>query len=731
LLGVIAVLNAQSKTRINSGPSSGNDTSKIDLLLLLSEETLNSQPAEAFGYASEAARLSALMEDRNRIALSNEVIARFYLITSVYDKALEYFLMALEDFNDIADTLRMARCYDEIGTVNMLSGDFQNARLNFNRALNLNKAIASYPQITGNYMNLGSNYLKMDSIDKGLSYFLVSLMIADSLKMEEEKVTLMRNIGFAYAKMGLHEEALGHFYKVLELLIGKPDDLTRCDAQINIAKGYFALQNYPAALQYARQGFDLAKLKRFDQMTRDAAQLLSDIYATRGEYRQAYYYVKIYRNISDTIMNSDKAEQLARIQTLYEVNSKEEENLSLKKQIIQYLRQVRSQTLLIIMITCLVLVLATLLFMLNRMNNRQIALNNKLALQRRELENLNELKDKFFSFVAHNLKNPFNTIMGFSELMQRATDSKDMVKVREYSGLIHDLSLQVQKVLSNLLEWSRLQRRTFEVKPETVELTGLIRDVVEMNNKEAARKDIHLNIYNDGNVFVVADRTMITAVLQNLFTNAIHFTPPSGSISINCSADEQHTEVTVTDTGIGISEEDAAMLFNFDFSKDRMGGADHGGAGLGLVICHEMLAKNGGTIRVHSEQGKGSSFTFTLPVAIRHEMPNEPEQHLHSDSKPEDVTDILLKSEIPVNQALLSELRDKILPQFEEITKVLSIEELGHFSRMLIYTGEKYHHAPLAGYGRSLQSLTLGHQIDQIIRILPKFREYLKKIHVL
>jgi K+-sensing histidine kinase KdpD len=365
------------------------------------------------------------------------------------------------------------------------------------------------------------------------------------------------------------------------------------------------------------------------------------------------------------------------------------------------------------------------------MNNRQIAMNKKLAVHRRELENLNELKDKFFSFVAHNLKNPFNTIMGFSELMQRATDSKDMVKVREYSGLIHDLSSQVQKVLSNLLEWSRLQRRTFEVKPETVELTGLIKDVVEMNNKEAARKDIQLNIYNDGNVFVVADRTMITAVLQNLVTNAIQFTPHSGSISINCSADDQHTEVTISDTGIGISEENVALLFNFDFSKARMGGADQGGAGLGLVICHEMLAKNGGTIRVHSEQGKGSSFTFTLPVAIRHEVTHEPEQHIHSAITPEDVTGILLQSEIPVSQALLSDLRDKILPQFEEITKVLSIEELEHFSKMLISTGEKYNHTPLAGYGKSLQSLTRGHQIDQIIRILPKFKEYLKKVHVL
>ena len=205
------------------------------------------------------------------------------------------------------------------------------------------------------------------------------------------------------------------------------------------------------------------------------------------------------------------------------------------------------------MITLLVLVLATLLFMLNRMNNRYRMLNRKLAAQSNELETLNDVKDKFFSFVAHNLKNPFNTIMGFSELMQRAADTHDLEKARQYSGLIYDLSAQVQKVLSNLLEWSRLQRRTFEVKPEIVELTGLIKDVVEMNNKEAARKDINLSLSGESNVFVVADRTMITTVIQNLVTNAIHFTPPSGQISINCSVKDQYTEVSITDTGVGIS----------------------------------------------------------------------------------------------------------------------------------------------------------------------------------
>jgi anti-sigma regulatory factor (Ser/Thr protein kinase) len=257
----------------------------------------------------------------------------------------------------------------------------------------------------------------------------------------------------------------------------------------------------------------------------------------------------------------------------------------------------------------------------------------------------------------------------------------------------------------------------------------MIKDVVEMNNKEAARKDINLSISGVGNIFVVADRTMIAAVLQNLVTNAIHFTKPSGSITIESRLENQFAEVTVFDTGIGISKENLDMLFDFDFSRTRVGTSDHSGAGLGLVISHEMLLKNGGTIHAESEPGKGSRFTFTLPLAARHDQGESENQS--RDTTPEDVTENLLKSELPVNEALLNDLKTHIVPQFEEVTKVLSIEELENFSQTLINTGEKYNHITLAGYGKSLHTLTSGHQIDQIIRILPRFREYLKKVHVL
>jgi len=338
---------------------------------------------------------------------------------------------------------------------------------------------------------------------------------------------------------------------------------------------------------------------------------------------------------------------------------------------------------------------------------------------------LNDQKDRFFSFVAHNLKNPFNTIMGFAELMQRPGNEKDTQKPQAYARLIYDLSSQVQKVLSNLLEWSRLQRRSFECKPETVELSSLVKDVLEMNTREAARKDIHFSITTQDQVLVSADRSMITTVLQNLVSNAINFTPSSGRITISCALEDHHAIVSIADTGIGISSENLARLFSFDFSQSRMSVSGKGGAGLGLIICQEMIAKNNGSITAQSEPGKGSRFTFSLP-ALMHDDDGE----LMSD-QPEKESEIIEKL-LDGNESTYAlagpEIVRALTPRYEEVTRVLSIENLEAFSESVTRAGEEFNISSLVNYGRMLERLTHAHQIDQLIKVLPGFRRYLDNI---
>jgi signal transduction histidine kinase len=698
------------------------DTSRIDLLLALTSELSLTDPRQAFLYGRESLDLAQEMKHRRRTGLAFEAIARIYTLNAVYEKALDFLLQARNEFEAEKDTLEIARCDDFIGYVYMSSQDFANARDYFQRSLKLNKKIRNFPRIAENYMHMGSNYIMHDSLEKGLSYYTVSLLIADSLNMQAEKVDLLNNIGYGYARLGKHEDALRHFYKVLELVGSKPDDFIRSSAMVNIARGYFSMKNYPASLKYALDGYKLSKSKRFDQVSRDASKILSDIHAVQGDYKQSYTYFVEYKNLSDSILNAQKVDQLARIQTLYELDRKSQENTSLRLENVQNVKSLRTRTLVILLIGSLVIVLLVMLFLLNRLNNKQLALNKKLAEQGRELAILNDQKDRFFSFVAHNLKNPFNTIMGFAELMQRTGGTHETVKARQYAGLIYDLSSQVQKVLSNLLEWSRLQRRTFECKPETVELSSLVKDVLEMNTREASRKDIHFTFSAPDNVYISADRSMITTVLQNLVSNAIAFTPSSGSISLECKVSDQQAMVSIADTGVGISTENLARLFNFDFSQAKVNSSDKNGAGLGLIICQEMLLKNNGSIMAESEPGKGSRFTFTLPALSRTEHGEE----VAEQSVPEtEVMNDLIKSQAAVPQVAVPEIQMVLTPLFDEVSRVLSIENLELFSKTVTETGERLDIDPLVNYGRLLSRLTRSHQIDQIIKVLPGFRKYL------
>ena len=232
-----------------------------------------------------------------------------------------------------------------------------------------------------------------------------------------------------------------------------------------------------------------------------------------------------------------------------------------------------------------------------------------------ELNQLNKTKDKFFSILAHDLRNPFITILGFSDLLlsdyHELTDDERLFYVSEMkksAEISHSL-------LQNLLQWSRSQTGRIEFHPAHINLRKIVDTNIELIKVLAERKQILISSDLTEDLFVIADEDMINTVIRNLLTNALKFTAKSGTISVSVSMVDQSIETCICDNGIGMDQDTMDNLFRLDMSHSRTGTENEIGSGLGLILCKEFVEKNSGSIKVESEPGKGSKFIFSLPSA--------------------------------------------------------------------------------------------------------------------
>ena len=232
----------------------------------------------------------------------------------------------------------------------------------------------------------------------------------------------------------------------------------------------------------------------------------------------------------------------------------------------------------------------------------------------RKLMELIATKDKFFSIIAHDLKNPFNSLIGFSDLLLHYYSSLDQEEIINYLGLIHKTSKQGYSLLENLLQWARSQTGNIELKPEFIDLNELFNDKLLLFMSLAEKKKIKLKAELGDNIYVYADINMVKGVLRNLISNAIKFTPEKGKITLSARGNGEFTTISVEDTGIGMAEKDKNKLFRLDVHHTTIGTGKEKGTGLGLILCKEFVEKNGGKIWVESEPEKGSTFHFTLPI---------------------------------------------------------------------------------------------------------------------
>jgi len=255
-----------------------------------------------------------------------------------------------------------------------------------------------------------------------------------------------------------------------------------------------------------------------------------------------------------------------------------------------------------------------LVFLRNISEQKQV--ENSLREREVRLRELNATKDKFFSIIAHDLKSPFNAIVGFSNLMTEQIKLKDYDGIEEYAEIILNSSTRAMELLKNLLEWSRSQTGRMTFNSEYLDLSLLIRETADLLKDSAQQKLITITTEIPSNMQVMADRAMINSVLRNIISNAIKFTHTTGKIVISAVQNRDECEISIRDTGVGIGSENIHRLFRMDESFSTVGTHNEKGTGLGLLLSKEFVEKHGGKIWVTSEPGKGSTFYFTIPVVL-------------------------------------------------------------------------------------------------------------------
>lgn len=231
-----------------------------------------------------------------------------------------------------------------------------------------------------------------------------------------------------------------------------------------------------------------------------------------------------------------------------------------------------------------------------------------------ELKQLNQTKDKFFSIIAHDLKNPFITILGFTDLL--FSDYSDLSD-EERLFYIQEMKKSAEMshhLLQNLLHWSRSQTGRIEFNPQKLEIKKIVDENFILLSKTAEKKQIQLLHEIASDLFVTADEDMLNTVLRNLLTNAIKFSHKSGSIDVNAIRQGSSVQIVVQDTGVGMDQNTIDNIFRLDITRSKSGTENESGSGLGLILCKEFVERNNGKIWIESIPGKGSKFIFTLPL---------------------------------------------------------------------------------------------------------------------
>ena len=582
------------------------DSKKVDLLVSISKKYWRTNPPKSLGLGRRAYKLAKQLNYTEGIGDALNSLGVNYLISGNFDEAFEYLYEALQIRDSLGDQRGVSNIYHNLGVAYSNLGKIDKS-IQFNlKSLDINKSLKDSLLIGKSLSNLGNNYWALGDYDKALQYYKDALVMHEKQKSKLGIAQQLNNIGLTYYAENQLKEALKYYRQALKIREEINDRYGIAYSFNNIGTIYTELKKYDKGKKYLFKGLKIARNIRSVEQSKVILSSLLRLYKAEGDYRNAFKYLLAYSELKDSLARKINSSKTSNYMNLFqkELEKKNHElvrkNNELSKKIIS------RQKALIALIIIGFLLLVALVIVLYSSNIHRKKTNDKLT-------ELNASKDKFFSIIGHDLRQPFNSILGYTNLLIDEFDELSADEKKLYLNSVKNSANNSFKLLDNLLQCARLQAGRIEVNKEIIDLNYLIKSSVKLLSGIADEKNITIETNLEENLTAYADESMVAMIIRNLITNAIKFTSPGGKIKITSSSHNKSIIVSVEDNGVGMSKEDLENLFKIDVQHSALGTNKEKGTGLGLILVKEFLEKNNGKIRVVSEVGKGSAFSFSLP----------------------------------------------------------------------------------------------------------------------
>lgn len=576
---------------------------------------------QALSYYDTVIAFAERENDKAMLATAISNIAAIYQSQGSYATSLKKYLQGMQLYEDLQQQSQIETSLLNIANIYFRMDNYPKAKQTVARVLEMAKNSDSKWSVVSSLTTYAMIYNAQQQYDSSISSLNKALAESKALNNDYLTNILKGNLAEAYMRKGVLDSAATLYKESLIISEQLQDEEGVIIAKAGLGQVTTKKGNFAQGTAMMKEALDIMIQEGMKEQAKTTAEELAICFEKMGDYKTALKYTHI-KDTYDDSLTADANRKAALAMEYDHELSKKEARISLleKNEAIKDVKSTQQKILSGAALTGMVLaVIIALLVFRNLRNSKKH--NEQITKQKQEieeqaakLERLNNFKDTTFSVLSHDLRSPINALTGTMALLDEGIITPDEFKI--YKEELNNKLQSVTLMLDNLLQWAKTQMKgesTFE--PERINVKRKVLKSFAVTKDAAQQKNITLAAQVPEDLYIYADRNQIAMVIRNLLSNAVKFTPQDGQVTVSAKRAGNNMEISVTDSGIGMTQEQASHLFDGTPNASTQGTGGEKGTGIGLHLSYNFVLNNGGKITVQSEQGKGTTFTVTLPGA--------------------------------------------------------------------------------------------------------------------